>query len=518
MLSNRSFLYAGALACCISASGFAQTSAAGDPPFKEPPCNMNCKDESNVVPVSAKKPAAKKQRLIVFTDLGADADDQMSLVRLLLYSNEIDIEGLIVTTSTFMMDRINTPILTRVLDAYGKVRENLLLHDHDYPTEAYLKSVVAEGPPLYGMAGVGAGKSSTGSRLLIAELKKPDTRPLWVDGWGGMNVLAQALYDIRKSESPDTAKKLIAKLRVYTISDQDDAGPWIRKEFPDLFYICSPSFAGATWGGMNSADPGANMEVIGKEWLAKNIQQGHGPLGQQYPDVAYGMEGDTPSFLLLIPNGLNEPEHPDYGGWGGRYTFYQPEFEPPSQPRRPGRSQNIVVPSPETRPLWTNAEDTTPAPMVWKFAPGSTGSTTATAKKATITVSRWREDVQNDFAARMLWTTSTYKQANHPPIPVLAPNTPNEFTVHSGQEFHLNATGSHDPDNDSLTYYWFQYVEAGDLAEPVSLRPFAQNLPDLPVLAPKVDSPKTVHFILRLTDKGIPALSRYERVIVHIQP
>ena len=39
-------------------------------------------------------------RVIVISDIGNEPDDQMSLVRLLLYSNELDIEGLIAATST----------------------------------------------------------------------------------------------------------------------------------------------------------------------------------------------------------------------------------------------------------------------------------------------------------------------------------------------------------------------------------------------------------------------------------
>ena len=39
-----------------------------------------------------------KPRMIVISDIGNEPDDQMSLVRLLLYSNELDIEGLIATT------------------------------------------------------------------------------------------------------------------------------------------------------------------------------------------------------------------------------------------------------------------------------------------------------------------------------------------------------------------------------------------------------------------------------------
>jgi hypothetical protein len=40
------------------------------------------------------------------------------------------------------------------------------------------------------------------------------------------------------------------------------------------------------------------------------------------------MEGDTPSFLGLIPNGLNAQDKPDWGGWGGRYLLRQSVGEP----------------------------------------------------------------------------------------------------------------------------------------------------------------------------------------------
>ena len=142
---------------------------------------------------------------------------------------------------------------------------------------------------------------------------------------------------------------------MYTISDQDDSGAWIRRSFPSIFYICSPgNFDKATWTGFSTDWPGADPETISREWLARNIQQGHGPLGAVYPDIAYGLEGDTPSFLSLIPNGLNDPEHPNYGGWGGRYELYTPKFE--DENWQPSYSYT-VRPVPESRPLWTNAVD-----------------------------------------------------------------------------------------------------------------------------------------------------------------
>ena len=454
-----------------------------------------------------------KHRVIILTDIGADPDDTMSLVRLLTYSNQIDIRGLVATTSTFQKNRIEPESIHKVLDAYNAARVHLLQHESGYPTYETLSSMVTHGLPVYGMEAVGKGEDSPGSDLIVRELDSPDTRPLWISVWGGTNTLAQALWTIRETRSAAAADRLYRKLRVYAISDQDDSGPWIRKNFPSIFYICSPgSFSHATWLGLSAPIPGANNDVVSSEWIARNIQQGHGPLGAAYPDVAYLMEGDTPSFLSLIPNGLNDAEHPNYGGWGGRYQLYTPEFtEQDWQPQ----GQNTVRPEPETHPLWTNAVDTFSYPTRWNPFAVRTEDVPA-YKSAQVTIWRWREEIQNDFAARMCWATHKYDECNHPPIPELA--TPGELTVTSGQQFVLDATGSHDPDSDSLSYYWFQYPEAGDFPANIDFKPFAQNLKRLPVTAPEVTSPVTIHFILKLTDKGTPPLTRYRRVIVHVQP
>src|ERR1035438_421861 len=44
-------------------------------------------------------------RVMVISDIGNEPDDQMSLVRLLLYSKEMEIEGLIASTSTWQSTR-----------------------------------------------------------------------------------------------------------------------------------------------------------------------------------------------------------------------------------------------------------------------------------------------------------------------------------------------------------------------------------------------------------------------------
>ena len=463
--------------------------------------------------ISQSRPVSQKPRVLVLSDIEADPDDSQSLVRLLTYANELDIEGLVATTSIHQQKRIAPETMQSIVDAYGKVQPNLLKHEPGYPTAASLKALIKKGLPIYGMAGVGEGHDSEGSEWIIRALDKSDSRPLWLPIWGGPNTLAQALWKIQKTRSPQQAQQLYRKLRVYTISDQDDSGPWIRKTFPDVFFIVSPGYGyqHATWRGINTTDPGTSPEFISNDWLAEHIQQGHGPMGALYPDVAYGMEGDTPTFLGLIPNGLNEPEHPDWGGWGGRYTLRQPKELPVSQFKPAGTPAE----EPETRPIWTNAADSLIATRS-PFAPAPTNEV-KTKKSDQTTIWRWRQEFQNDFAARMDWCTKSYGEANHPPVPRLS--HPESLTVKSGEQFSLSAAGTTDPDGDSMSYRWLHYQEAGTYPGYVSFAPFSSNLYEIPsVKAPTVTSPQTIHFILKVTDKGSPALTRYKRVIVHVIP
>jgi hypothetical protein len=467
-----------------------------------------------VIAVSISAQSEEKHRLIVLTDIEADPDDSQTMIRLLLYSNQIDIEGLIATTSVHQKNRVAPETIRKIISAYEKVQPNLLKHEPGFPSSQELLSVVKQGLPVYGMEGVGNDKDSEGSEWIIKILEKEDTRPVWVSVWGGPNTLAQALWKIKETRSASEAKRLIDKIRVYTISDQDDSGAWMRKTFPDLFYIVSPgSYFTATWSAINRTFPGANNEVISNEWLIKNIQQGHGSLGALYPDVAYGMEGDTPSWLMLIRNGLNDAAQPGWGSWGGRYELYLPEF--PSEAVNPRFTGGVPF-EPETRPIWTNAVDefTPRIPNEWGRA---IRRDTATYSGNNVTLWRWREDFQNDFAARMDWCTMSFEEANHPPVARL--NQPEQFTVKSGETFKLDADGSYDPDGDALSYWWFQYPEAGTYKDWISFAPYSENLYNLHTIkAPVVDNPQTVHFILRLTDKGNPPLSRYKRVIVTIIP
>ncbi len=453
----------------------------------------------------------KPNRLVVLTDIGAEVDDTESMVRLLLYSDVIDIQGIIATTSTWKRTSVSPELIQDVISAYSKVYGNLKKQDANYPATEALQALVKRGSPQYGMEGVGPGKDSEGSDWIIRSLDRNDDRPLWVAVWGGANTLAQALHKLRATRPAAEVERLVAKLRVYTISDQDDSGVWIRKNFPKVFYIVTPGadYAAATWTGINTFIPGIDNTTISNKWLAEHIQQGHGPMGAAYPDVAYGMEGDTPSWLALIPNGLSDPEHPNWGGWGGRYELYTPN----GPVGDPSKFLGGITFEPETRPIWSNAVDEY-SPFVMGEYGRATGPGEKSFKDFKTTLWRWRDDFQNDFAARMEWTTKSYRESNHPPIVVL--DNPEAITVRSGEEFELSAHAT-DPDGDSLSYFWFLYPEAGSYKGTVKIR-YAENMTRVGLTAPKVDKAETVHVILRVSDKGNPPLSRYKRVVVTIRP
>ncbi|MGM9486615.1 nucleoside hydrolase-like domain-containing protein [Ideonella sp. YS5] len=451
-----------------------------------------------------------KPRLIVLTDIENEPDDTQSLVRLLLYANDIELRGLVATTSVHMRQGIHAESIRRVIQRYAQVLPQLRRHDPAYPDANQLLTRVAEGQAGYGLQAIGEGRETPGSELLLRELRRPDRRPLWVSVWGGANTLAQALHSLRRTSSRQALAEAVARLRVYAISDQDDTGAWLRREFPDLFYIVSPGgYGNATWGAIHRVVEGVDNTQISNAWIASHIQQGHGPLGAAYPDVAYGMEGDTPSFLGLIPNGLNAPEHPDWGGWGGRYELYTPRRED-TDPQ--GFNGGVPI-EPETRPIWTNAVDRyrphVPAAYGRPVRPGE-----REFSDAGVTLWRWREAIQNDFAARMLWTTRPPAEANHAPVVQLAHEA--ELHLRSGDWVTLDVTPSTDPDGDSLSFLWFAYPEAGTLKAPLSIG--TENLARVRFQVPGTETPATAHVIVQVNDKGTPALTRYRRVLLHIEP
>jgi hypothetical protein len=225
------------------------------------------------------------------------------------------------------------------------------------------------------------------------------------------------------------------------------------------------------------------------------------------------MEGDTPSFLGLINNGLASYRNPGWGGWGGRYILRQPYGE--------------------SHPIWTQGGDSFPGSPNSRDTVVGVDGKRYTSDQATIW--RWREAFQHDFVARMDWTLKEFKDANHNPVAIVNGDSSKEpFLINAkiGTPVMLSAAGTSDPDGNKLKYTWFYYPEAASaISKPVRPedvigRRGEDELDVMPRVRVEGDDAETArvipqsagiaHVILAVEDDGEPSLTSYRRVILNI--
>ena len=317
--------------------------------------------------------AAERPRLAVLTDIGGDPDDRQSMIRLLVYANEFDLELLVASaagTPGELKESITRPdLILEIVEAYGQVLPNLQRHATGWPQVESLRARVLPGNPRRGRPFVGADHDTAASRALIERIDAgTPERPLNVTIWGGQTDLAQAVWRVKAERGPAGLAAFVRKLRVYDIADQDGIADWMRAVFPGMFYILSKAPAGrdrreAVFRGMYLTGDEA---LTSRAWVDEHVL-GQGPLGALYPTKTWTApnphgtmkEGDTPSWFFFLPLGGNDPADPSKPGWGGQFVresdgwFRDPPADGGVDPRE--------------------------------------------------TVSRWRPEFQRDFARRMAW-------------------------------------------------------------------------------------------------------------------
>jgi hypothetical protein len=193
--------------------------------------------------------------------------------------------------------------------------------------------------------------------------------------------------------------------------------------------------------------------------------------------------------MHIYPNGLNDPDKIDQGGWGGRFSLT----------KKTGIKSMSGVKQEERR-----------------FDPYDMYGNTPEGVQA---IKRWSKGYSNDFAARMDWSiTSQYSDANHHPVAVVNGDTSRrvlEVSAYPGSAVALSGHGSSDPENDSLTYTWFFYKEPSSYRESVAIA--HPSSPAAKVSVPSNASGKSIHIILEVHDDGVPNLYAYRRVVIYVK-
>ncbi|WP_116106619.1 DUF1593 domain-containing protein [Lewinella sp. IMCC34191] len=473
-----------------------------------------------------------KPRTVITTD--GEIDDVDSFVRLLLYANEMEIEGLVYSSSmwhykgdgqgTTMVSEMDmtremygeqTDLrwpgeqwMQEVIGDYASVYDTLRRHAEGYPSPDSLLSLVKVGNITF----EGEMENDTeGSDHIRNLLLDSDTAAIYLQAWGGTNTIARALKSIEdaysdSAEWEEVYRRVSDKAIIYLIMDQDATyRKYIAGAWPDIPIL----YNGGQFGGLaydwQRAVPAKLHYWLEGDFMGNHIIKNHGPLTANYysygdgrkqtgdPEHIHGdperldssqwgsfqpydflSEGDSPAFLHLLNVGLHSLSHPSWGGWGGRL---------------------VPVDSAGTR-----YEDLAAAADYNPFT---------RKRDNAYAITRWIPALQRDFAARADWCILPYELANHPPV--IDPEGELMRTVKPGDLVTLQVSAT-DPDGDKLFYHWFQYGEADTYAGKAMM---ILNKSAVKLTVPRdMKSGETLHLVAEVTDGGSPSLTRYARVVL----
>ncbi len=406
------------------------------------------------------------------------------------------------------------------VEAYEEVYPNLKIHDPDYPTPEYLKSKIKWGNVEFDGD---FSKDTEGSELIKSLMLDDEPGPLFVTAWGGASTISRALKSIEDTykgtpEWESIYKKISDKVVLSLSGDQDDTyANYIQPNWPEIETL-------ETRGGNVSLGYNAQASLKPEyafyhepEWVQENIRS-KGPLGELYrvwgdgkqfvkgdifdffgfseytedelrdmgyivwtsilPKGSFLGEGDTPTYLNFIGNGLRAWEDQSYGGWSGRRIENTQEQQGPID-------LNSLLDNPDAMAAYMGRNSNPDFP---DFFPAA----------------------QNGLAARFQWSvTPNYEDANHDP----EISAPLNISAKPGETVQLDAKVS-DPDGDDVFTTWMQFMVNSYKGEVFAADPASASTT---VIVPEDAQPgETIHMVLEAVDNGSPALTHYHRVIITV--
>lgn len=496
-----------------------------------------------------------RPRIVVTAD--PELDDNNSMIRFLLYSSDLDVEGLIYASSGYHWKgdgkgtRWYVPgreysrfglnlcpceswrwakgerFIHNAVEAYAKVYANLKVHNAHYPAPAVLLSRIR-----YGNIDFDGdiSKDSPGSDLIRSLILDDKPGQLFITAWGGQSTIARALKSIQDqyqytTEWDKIRKKISRKVVLLPSGDQDDTyALYIKPNWPDVEYR---QFSGGPNYGYG-AQLGARSEdavYLTSAWMKENVSD-KGPLGALYRvwgDGKQMVKGDKMDYFGFSGYTTEQLKKMGYvvwmpvqekGSWlgeGDDFTFMNMlgnglrAYEAGSYGGWGGR----VMKSEEDARLYFQLKDTSSQAMATML-----GGLNDPARKSSggLSYPDFFPAAQRDFAARLKWTVSPqYGQANHEPVVTI--EGPLSVVAAAGEKIRLNGAVS-DPDGNAVSLQWWQFP-AGTYPGKVSISnaTAAQAMVAIPGDAM---AGQTIHLVLEATDNGMPALTSYQRIIITV--
>lgn len=502
-----------------------------------------------------------RPRIVVTAD--PELDDNNSLIRFLLYSSDLEIEGLIYASSGYHWkgDGKGTKwyvpgreysrfglnlcpceswrwskderFIHDAVEAYAKVYPNLKVHNPNYPAPDVLKSKIRYGNIEFDGD---ISKDSPGSDLIKSLMLDDKPGPLFITAWGGQSTIARALKSIQEQYEYTTQweaikKKISHKVVLLPSGDQDDTyALYIKPNWPGIEYRQFRGGPNYGYGAQLRAKQEDSIYLTAS-WMKENVSD-QGPLGalyrvwgdgkqmvkgdkldyfglagytnEQLKQMGYVVwlpvqqkgswlgEGDDPTFMNMLGNGLRAYEVGSYGGWGGREVGNK-------------EAMNFSF-----LPADSTSNDTSANAMATTL---STLNNQLNKSAKELAYPNFFPQAQRDFAARLKWSvTPKYAEVNHEPV--VKVEGPLHVMVSAGEKIRLNGAVS-DPDGNAVSIKWWQFQVGSYPKQVTILNPTSMQTQ---VLIPNdATGGQTIHLILEATDQGTPALTRYQRVIITIK-
>jgi hypothetical protein len=469
--------------------------------------------------------------------------------------------------------------IDNIVDAYAKAYVNLRVHNPNYPPPAELKSKIKWGNVEFESD---YSKDTDGSNLIKSLLLDDQPGPLYVTAQGGQSTIARALKSIydQYADTPqwETIRDRISvKLVIIPFGDQDGTyARYIRPNWPEVteWQLNMINYGYGIRGRLAPED----QVYISAPWTQENILS-RGPLGALYrvwgdgkqmakgdktdyfglsgytadqlKEMGYMVwtapqekgtfisEGDTPTFMNLLDNGLRAFENGHWGGWGGirrpangQAAPGRGGAQPAAGPRDSGVAMGLApagntanAPNPDAVATSGSgrAGNSNAAAGRNGGRPGGAGTAAGgrgafggqqVSPKTEAVNARFFAAAQNDFAARLKWSvTSKFSGANHEPKVGIKGGL--EISASRGSTVRLQGEVS-DPDRNAVKSTWWQYNDAGTYPGDITFSD-PEALTTIFRVPDDAEPGQTIHIILEATDNGTPRLTRYQRLIVRVQ-